>query len=375
MKWKTPYVDLLPGLSKAEFDALKADIKENGVRHKVEVDEDGNVLDGHNRLAIEPNAQTVVVRGLSEPEKHAYVMRTNSARRNLSPEQMAAVRAKQREVANKLRESDPKKWTQKRVAATVGVTRQAVAKWWDTSNATSCITSKPDGRLSLTKEQKARIVEQAASGETQSSLADEFKICQQRVSQILNNAARKADAAQRNEEITKREVADTFDELYDVIVIDPPWPMEKIEREVRPNQVGFDYPTMDEYDLEKFKLPMAADCHAWVWTTHKFLPAAMRLLGEWGLSYVCTFVWHKPGGFQPIGLPQYNCEFALYGRRGSPKFTTTKAFKLCFEAPRRKHSEKPEEFYELVRRVTDGKRIDIFNRRKIDGFVGWGNEA
>jgi hypothetical protein len=30
--------------------------------------------------------------------------------------------------------------------------------------------------------------------------------------------------------------------LYDVIVVDPPWPMEKIERDERPNQSEFEYP-------------------------------------------------------------------------------------------------------------------------------------
>ena len=163
---------------------------------------------------------------------------------------------------------------------------------------------------------------------------------------------------------------------YHTIVIDPPWQMAKIEREVRPNQVGFDYPTMDADQLAAFPLPdMAApDCHLFLWTTHKFLPLALDLAEAWGFRYVCTFVWHKPGGFQPIGLPQYNCEFALYCRRGKPRFIDTKQFFTCFDAPRREHSRKPDEFYDTVRRVCAGPRIDIFSREKRDGFDQFGNQ-
>ena len=163
--------------------------------------------------------------------------------------------------------------------------------------------------------------------------------------------------------------------VYDVIIIDPPWEMEKIERDERPRQTGFDYPTMGEKELGELKIPAADNCHIFTWTTHKHLPMALRLLEKWGYKYVCTFVWHKNGGFQPFGLPQYNCEFCLYARKGTPQFVDFKNFFTCFQADRSKHSEKPELFYDMVRRVTAGRRLDMFNRREIKGFDRWGNEV
>ena len=152
--------------------------------------------------------------------------------------------------------------------------------------------------------------------------------------------------------------------------------MEKIEREARPNQIGFDYPTMTEEQLMTFPVPdMAADdCHLFCWTTQKFQLMATRLVEVWGFRNVLTMVWHKPGGFQPIGLPHDNCEFILYARKGSPEFVDTKAFPCCFQAPRREHSRKPDAFYDLIRRVTAEPRADVFSREPRSGFAQAGNE-
>jgi len=191
--------------------------------------------------------------------------------------------------------------------------------------------------------------------------------------------ARRQEAVDKLDEIATLPT-ESLNGIYDVIVIDPPWPMKKIEREVAPAQVEFDYPTMTESELLEWGsetlLPACADdCHVWMWTTHKHLPMALRLLDKWALKYICTFVWHKPGGFQPFNLPQYNCEFVLYAHKGNPQFIDTKQFNTCFSAPRQGHSVKPEEFYDVVRRVTGGRRVDMFGRRVIEGFDSWGQEV
>ena len=369
---------VMPNLSGDEYEELKADIAERGVMVPIEFDEAGNVLDGHHRLRVCEELgikeyPKVIRVGLSEEDKRLHARKLNMARRHLTQEQ-------RREMIKRQLLETPEK-SDRQISAGLGVDRRTVDRireqMVDNIELGHCPSSIGADGKTRPRPQKPVSIFNPKPNEERALRQPEI------ISKLTNDVKTVADAireTKREEIINKLEniqsvEAKTAQGVYDVIIIDPPWDMQKIERDERPNQVELDYPTMTEDELQQLKIPAADDCHLWLWTTQKYLPMALRLLEVWGFNYVCTFIWHKPGGFQPIGLPQYNAEFAIYARKGTPQFIDTKAFPLCFNAPRGNHSEKPEEFYEMIRRVTAGRRIDMFNRRAIKGFDRWGNEV
>lgn len=161
--------------------------------------------------------------------------------------------------------------------------------------------------------------------------------------------------------------------LYRTIVIDPPWPVEKIRREERPWQVEFGYPIMTIEEIKQFPLPAdPTGCHVYLWCTHRFLPVAFEVFQEWGVVYECHLTWVKNVGFTPFSW-MYSTEDCLFGRCGSlPLLKLGK--RLDFNGKVREHSRKPDEFYDLIREVSPEPRIDIFSREKREGFDQFGNE-
>lgn len=236
----SPFADLLPPLSTEEFEALRADVKEYGVRNPVFIDEDDNVLDGHHRLRIDPDAPRKVIRGLTDAEKAAFVFRCNFVRRNLSPEQKAEARRRMKEVAYQLRREDARKWTQKRIGAALGVDQTTVSKWFDsTPNMNGHIERKQDARVKVAPDAKPIIARRVKAGEAQSQVAADYGIGQQQVSRIKAAEEKaEAEAAERRERIKSfaklevagfhhgdfREVAkDIPDASVDLIFTDPPY--------------------------------------------------------------------------------------------------------------------------------------------------------
>lgn len=415
--------DIFPMMSSEEYESLKADIKQNGLLQPIWTHE-GQIIDGRNRynacvdLGIFPQYQTWDSAG----SLVAFVVSLNLQRRHLNSSQKAmvaleverllAVEARERlseagknfgrgmnkdekpsqnfdyPMFDDLPKAPQLNSAQKATVAVevekhlvnerkasaqaakiVGTNRQYVSDAKAIQKAApevakavvSGALNMPDAKkiATLPEEQRRVVLEKVESGEKPTKAIQEVK--REEIKQHLESVEIKA--------------VKELEGVFDVIVIDPPWPIEKIERDERPMQTKLDYPTMQIDEIKDIKIPTTDECHVWLWTTHRFLPDSFDIIKHWGLKYVCAFVWHKPGGFQPVGLPQYNCEFVLYCRKGSPKLLDTRDLPTCFNAPRGSHSEKPEEFYNFVRRVTAGRRLDMFNRRDIEGFEGWGKEA
>ena len=383
---------LLAPLTAEEYAGLEQDILDKGCLDTLKVWQ-GILIDGHNRYSICMRHGVLFdVQELEFDDREdviEWIIRHQLSRRNQTPEQISYFRGKlyaqmkkaahrPEKGGNNYHLNKPEK-TAETIAKDYNVTEKTIRNDADYARAIDTIAVEAgedvkqqilSGELPMTKKDVVKLAQMPE--EKRQAITGKIAIGATMADAIREE--KRAEIVAKLDDVDNRKIKELAGQ-FDVIVIDPPWPMEKIERDVAPNQVAFEYPTMEESELAEMQMPAASDCHLWLWTTHRFLPMAFRLLDAWGFKYVCTFVWHKNGGFQPFGLPQYNCEFAIYARRGTPQFIDTKAFSTCFDATRGAHSEKPEAFYEVVRRVTAGRRIDIFNRRSIEGFETWGKEA
>lgn len=243
MTLKTPYKDLLPPLSTEERETLKADIKENGILQSIIIDEKENILDGHNRYDIAPrgtNIPTIVLEGLTEAEKKAFVIRSNLQRRNLSPSQKKDLQRTAKKIVGELREEDHKYWTQNKLAEVIGYDRSTVSKWL-TTNVTNHNSCKHDSRVKVDPREKPVIVERVASGETQTQIAADYGTTPQAISKIVTEETKKAETKKEREKAAKKRKGNNGvihgdfrkgaiePDSYDLIFTDPPYDKEAVE--------------------------------------------------------------------------------------------------------------------------------------------------
>ena len=161
---------------------------------------------------------------------------------------------------------------------------------------------------------------------------------------------------------------------YRTLVIDPPWDYEWLSIAGRATP---GYATMTHQQL----LAMASavqtwaedNCHLYLWTTNNFMTRACELVAAFGFQHRTVLTWRKmtKHGKEWFGLGSHfrnSTEHVLFAERGKLR-TRRDDIRSIFEGMVGEHSEKPQQFYDLVLAASHGPYGEIFQRQPRADFV------
>lgn len=170
---------------------------------------------------------------------------------------------------------------------------------------------------------------------------------------------------------------------YRTIVADPPWHSPgSVNAGGTPGKPvkSFDLPYtgMTVEDIAALNVPALAADDAWLflWTTNRYVPAAFRIMREWGFRYRQILVWNKLGASPFGGTFTSNGGEYLFGcSRGNPPLLGRWPGGSILTHPRPgagKHSTKPAAFLDLVEGTCPGPYVELFARAPRLGWDSWG---
>ena len=106
------------------------------------------------------------------------------------------------------------------------------------------------------------------------------------------------------------------------------------------------------------------------------LPAALDVMAAWGFNYKSAMFWNKdrPGTGYWV---RNTVEILLIGTRGNvPAPLPGEQPPQIVEAPRGRHSEKPDIFAEHIEKLYPNvAKLEMFARAARPGWDAWGNEV
>jgi N6-adenosine-specific RNA methylase IME4/ParB-like chromosome segregation protein Spo0J len=226
------------------------------------------------------------------------------------------------------------------------------------------------------------LIERACRGE---------KVTAKHVVHRLRREERERDLAEATNAASKA----LGQELFGVILVDFPWPFDAYSSESGlERSPEAHYPTMSLDEIKAFKLPAAPACILFSWTPAARTDDAIDVMRGHGFEYRTEIIWYKE---EPE--PCENCgryivqedapkagtgywfrnlhEVLLVGVRGEvPAPALGTQFPSVIKAPRGRHSEKPEIFYQIIEQYfPTTPKIELFARKRRPGWRVWGNEA
>lgn len=351
-------------LSPEEFGALEKDIVARGVMVPVEVDENGEILDGHHRVEIADKHglkyKVIRRRFKTEGEKREHVYKLNLCRRQL----------------------DNIRWglAFERLCEERGLRpgQGAQSKVTNEGSATMALPSAG----TPTREELAEELgvpcdtmnKRVAAGRAYKALPAKHRKAVDKKEKTLNQARREVRREHIKEATIEESLGDA--DVYAVILADPPW---SYANSGFTSSAAEHYPTMPVDEIAALLVEEHATTNAalFLWATNPLLPDALLVMQAWGFEYKTNFVWVKEGAPNPTGFYVAGChELLLIGIRGSFPVQTDDLPPSVIKAPKRKHSQKPDEAYDIIEKLYPGMPyMEMFARQERQGWKSLGNEV
>jgi N6-adenosine-specific RNA methylase IME4 len=167
---------------------------------------------------------------------------------------------------------------------------------------------------------------------------------------------------------------------FEVLLADPPWRFKVWSR-----ATGLDGAADNHYavlllsEIMALSVESIAAKHArlFLWTTAPMERRAHDVMEAWGFTYKSQAAWDK--GLIGTGYIFRNQhEILLYGARGKPRAPPPSVRRSSvIRAPRRRHSQKPDEAYEMIEAYfPDASKLELYARGPPrPGWRTWGAEA
>jgi N6-adenosine-specific RNA methylase IME4/ParB-like chromosome segregation protein Spo0J len=372
-----PLAGIFPLVEGQDFADLVADIREHGLHEPIVVYED-KILDGRNRYraceaaGIEP---TFTVYQGDDPV--AYVVSLNLRRRHLSESQRAMVAAKLAtlKLGDNQHSEGPSIEEASRLL-NVGHASVERAKAVQRAGAPELAQAVERGAISVS----------AAADVAALPAQEQREIVARGEREILRAAQeiRACKAEMRRAERIERLAATCnqpfpSNRRYAVIYANPPWHFEVYNEESGIEHAAANhYSTMSLDEIRALPIPSLAspDAALFMWTTVPHLRESFQVLDAWGFEYKTNIVWVK----DKIGLGYFvrnQHELLLVATRGDmPSPSPANRPPSVISAPRREHSRKPDEAYEIIERMYPTlPKIELFARQTRSGWAAWGNEV
>lgn len=169
-------------------------------------------------------------------------------------------------------------------------------------------------------------------------------------------------------------------ERYRIIYADPPWMyieggLTGVSNKTTYGNVRKQYSQVSLEQLCTMPLPETEDnAVLFLWVTWPFLEKGFEVIRAWGFKFKTGMVWdkvkHNFGYYVSV-----RSELLLICTKGSCTPDIKKLHDNVISIERTNHSEKPETFRQIIDEIyPHGKRIELFARKKTEGWVSWGDQ-